>query len=245
MITSCQNCTFAIYDQTNKTQTGCYFDRIEKFKKAGHEVIEAYNEQGEFYLIGQKCNYNRDKKPENWEEFVLKTVKEERIDITSITATEDIKLLQLIVEDINEWTNRPQLLITNRYKELIYDSEPNPEFDPKSFIDYLHKNCKAKWTFVPGTNDYLTLAKVCKTSFFMNYIEYEEELNKLNYLFNEKLKRFALIYGPSGQEVIHTNSYIFINGSNGEPFNKKLEGDEEGKKLILTWKEVEEICSQP
>ena len=37
--TSCADCIFAEYDE--KTQTGCSFDRVEKFRSSGCEVVDA------------------------------------------------------------------------------------------------------------------------------------------------------------------------------------------------------------
>lgn len=56
--TNCRNCAFAIYDPENtKTQVGCVHDRIKKFDK---DVIEAYDEEREFYVINRLCTYYRD-----------------------------------------------------------------------------------------------------------------------------------------------------------------------------------------
>ena len=53
--TSCKNCIFAIFDKT--TQTGCLHNRIDKF---GKDVIEAYDEEKEFFVIKRLCNLHRD-----------------------------------------------------------------------------------------------------------------------------------------------------------------------------------------
>ena len=53
--TSCKNCTFAIYDGI--TQTGCSANRIEKFDQS--DIIEAYDNEKEFYVINKFCNLYR------------------------------------------------------------------------------------------------------------------------------------------------------------------------------------------
>ena len=56
--TGCKDCVFAIYD--GKTQVGCEFDRINKFKSVGLEVVESYDEDREFYVIKNHiCNVGR------------------------------------------------------------------------------------------------------------------------------------------------------------------------------------------
>lgn len=60
--TSCKNCIFAIYD--NLTQTDCGLNFIEKYKTKNISIVEAYDEDKEFYIINdKKCiGYRR----ENW-----------------------------------------------------------------------------------------------------------------------------------------------------------------------------------
>lgn len=56
--TTCKDCIFAIYD--NKTQTGCKMGRLDAYKKVDVEIIEAYDEDKEFYVINNRlCNYCR------------------------------------------------------------------------------------------------------------------------------------------------------------------------------------------
>lgn len=59
--TPCKGCVFAKYD--GKTQVGCAAgDRVEKFKAAGIEVIDVYDDDSEFFLIKNKiCLYYRDR----------------------------------------------------------------------------------------------------------------------------------------------------------------------------------------
>lgn len=58
--TSCKDCCFATYD--GKTQMGCQFDRIEKFRNQGIEVVEVHDDEAEFYLIKSACLLHRHKK---------------------------------------------------------------------------------------------------------------------------------------------------------------------------------------
>ena len=52
--TPCKSCVFALYE--DKTQTGCHLSYIEKYKDKGIEVLEAYDNDLNFYIInGKKC----------------------------------------------------------------------------------------------------------------------------------------------------------------------------------------------
>jgi|694.fasta_scaffold130964_3 hypothetical protein len=52
--TPCKSCVFAEYDEN--TQTGCRLNYIEKYKENGEQILEAYDDNKEFYIInGKKC----------------------------------------------------------------------------------------------------------------------------------------------------------------------------------------------
>lgn len=57
--TSCKNCIFAVYEGI--TQTGCVANRLKKFDK--NDIIEAYDNEKEFYVINKFCNLYR---PLSW-----------------------------------------------------------------------------------------------------------------------------------------------------------------------------------
>jgi hypothetical protein len=69
--TSCKSCVFATYD--DKTQIGCLHERIEKFRP---NVIEAYDEEKEFYVINGLCNLYRNSKWNDGEPDIDKSMAE-------------------------------------------------------------------------------------------------------------------------------------------------------------------------
>jgi len=50
--TCCKKCVFAQY--SDKTQTGCDLDYINKYRNNNVEIIEAYDEELEFYVVNSK-----------------------------------------------------------------------------------------------------------------------------------------------------------------------------------------------
>lgn len=50
--TPCKNCVFAQYE--HKTQIGCHLDYINKYRSKNIEVLEAYDNDKEFYIINDK-----------------------------------------------------------------------------------------------------------------------------------------------------------------------------------------------
>lgn len=58
--TSCKECVFALYE--GKTQTACLANRLKHFEGA---VVEAYDDDKEFYVINRACTFFR---PSHWNE---------------------------------------------------------------------------------------------------------------------------------------------------------------------------------
>lgn len=50
--TTCKKCVFAEYKA--KTQTGCSINYIDQYKKNNVEILEAYDEENEFYIVNKK-----------------------------------------------------------------------------------------------------------------------------------------------------------------------------------------------
>lgn len=62
--TSCGPCVFAEYDAT-QTQYGCALGRLDKYRAQGAEVVEAYDDEKEFFIVnGRSCPAFRDAKSE-------------------------------------------------------------------------------------------------------------------------------------------------------------------------------------
>jgi hypothetical protein len=50
--TPCKSCVFAIYN--DKTQTGCHLDYINKYKNKDTQILEAYDNDLEFFIVNDK-----------------------------------------------------------------------------------------------------------------------------------------------------------------------------------------------
>ena len=59
--TPCKNCVFAVYE--DKTQTGCSINYISKYIDKNVPILEAYDDDKEFYIVsGKKCLGYRENK---------------------------------------------------------------------------------------------------------------------------------------------------------------------------------------
>jgi hypothetical protein len=69
--TSCKLCSFAVYE--DKTQVGCAANRINIFKEKD-KVMEAYDDELEFYVVKDFCNYYR---ANSTKEITIESIKKE------------------------------------------------------------------------------------------------------------------------------------------------------------------------
>ena len=108
--TSCKNCIFAIYDKN--TQYGCEHDRINKFKNLSTNlVIEAYDNDSNFFVINKFCNFYRDKTTWNNGNVDINKVEEEaKITFDILLNCDDIddeylEWLIQFVKEVNEYNS--------------------------------------------------------------------------------------------------------------------------------------------
>lgn len=119
--TSCKKCVFAIYD--NITQTGCHLDYIAKYREKNISILEAYDEQKEFYVIGdKKCpGYREDSwfKDNNLtiEEKIDKIKKDISINYLMVIDLENMDPMELdkVFDTISELAYKPSKIIIIRH----------------------------------------------------------------------------------------------------------------------------------
>ena len=67
MITSCKGCVFA--EKIGITQMSCALDKLAQFQEAGANIVEARDDDEEFFTIDRFCSFYRD---EQWGEIFKK-----------------------------------------------------------------------------------------------------------------------------------------------------------------------------
>ena len=129
--TSCKNCSFAIYDEN--TQVGCLQNRINTF---GKSVIEAYDNDKQFYVIDRFCNYYRDTAWGYTTEDLKKTERE----------SANSYLLMIDCDDINNKEDTTRFLSNIDYYDdkvttiLFHNHESKKNV--QSDVAYIARNCK-------------------------------------------------------------------------------------------------------
>lgn len=169
--TSCKNCVFAIYDGI--TQKDCGLRYLSKYREKDIEILEAYDEQKEFYVINnKKCIGYRENK---WFD---------KFSMQNATMEEKIKIFQennyidyLMVIDLKNFTNENfeslKYAITECHikpKKIIfirYQSNKIFHFDKiKTFFECLKTNCK--WRIQTMVDDSLKSSDILRNVVNLN-----------------------------------------------------------------------------
>jgi hypothetical protein len=124
--TPCKNCVFAHFNEN--TQTDCHLNYIEKYKNKNISILEAYDDDKEFYIInGKKClGYRENKwfKQFNLENAAIKDkinkyLETNVLDYLLIINLKHISLneLEIMLKQISESKIQPKKLILIRYAD--------------------------------------------------------------------------------------------------------------------------------
>lgn len=124
--TPCKKCVFAVYD--NITQTDCSLGYINKYKVKGADILEAYDEEKEFYIVNsKKCvGYREDKWFEqfNLNNAPLKDKVEKYNSLNKLSYIAVVNLQSLnhdqlddICKQLAECEFQPKKLVLVRYRD--------------------------------------------------------------------------------------------------------------------------------
>jgi len=122
--TSCQDCCLTVYNEENTTQVGCLHNLIEYYKNIGNEVLEAYNENGEFYIInGRKCFFKRTvdwylgygfKDKNECLEKIVDDTKIKYMAVININKENDLKDIEYTIQSLLSQSPQPSFIICVR-----------------------------------------------------------------------------------------------------------------------------------
>lgn len=147
--TPCKNCVFAVYE--NNTQNDCAIKYIDKYKDNNIEILEAYDNEKEFYIInGKKCIGYRENKwfkqfnleDSSLEDKIAKYHETNQLDFLIIIDLKSLSVEQLddIFKQISLSDIQPKKLILIRYSD-------NELRFPYATIENLLKEYKVSYTW--------------------------------------------------------------------------------------------------
>lgn len=209
----CKKCIFAIYN--NITQTGCHLNYIDKFREKNIEILEAYDDELEFYIInGKKCLGYRE--PSWLQRFNLENAPVEDqikkllefnilyyLTIIDLSQFADPKDLLQVCADLANHAVPPRKIIFIRHRS---DALTNYSF---TTIDNIIKESKLKcqWRLQSMIDDSITYDEIVKNiislntkyRFILTITSKPENLNVIT-------EANRIVYDDFGQFVILSNA---------------------------------------
>ena len=232
--TACKDCIFAEY--INITQTGCKIGELDKLRNHGIEIVEAYDNDKEFFIINKtKCLYCRGK---DWS-LANTTLEKQVAHIKKciqivyeiiIVANDNIEDLELTIRSALEQTVPPkQITILRKNNCKILPSQ----------LYYLCTTLPIKWKVencIRISDDDVELLDIiipfsqnpmC-AMFYAGFKIPETTFEEINYQLHENFLRMTLLMPNSTGNGLVIPSFIHkrYQGSYNSPFIQKLKDDE-------------------
>jgi hypothetical protein len=207
--TNCKTCRCAKYD--NNTQTGCVFGRIQKF---GDSVVEAYDDEKEFYIIKRFCNYFRNPK---WNNGVLdvEKIKNESsisfdviINCNNLDTDIDVDETINILNNLNYYPNKLTII-------LIHSTSCDKNIRKNIFKIFTNISCQIAECV--DLNEYLHSFLGSSRSTYHIVVDVSNKsellkLSKLNDIINNDIKQ-AIVFNISTAKAISNIVYRMESSS--------------------------------
>jgi len=236
--TSCKDCIFAVYD--GDTQKDCSLGRIDKFKEKG-VVIEAYDEEKEFYVIrGMFCMACRDTKwgqehsklKEIWADIVKKQM-EVCYHVIILLRRAGASSLVVTLESLLEQEIPP--------KKVTVVRKPSIDISPAKIANTL-KKYPWRWKIQNVVEDFndgycidIVLNHEKKIPFYIEiesgYMFPQEFSTQFNNSINEELVRFPLAQSNS-VKIVPSAIHLAYQGNQESSLKDKLEKDNLGQHIL-------------
>ena len=223
--TPCKNCVFAVYD--NNTQTDCSLHYIEKFKHNNIEILEAYDNQKEFYIINNKQCIGYTKK--SWlikhnlldapiTEIVTKYQQYNKLNYVAVINTKGLSLDNVVkvLDNIKKLNIKPAKVVLVRYPD------PNNKLEYstlKSFLDNLHIEWKLQSSVDIDTPFYVFVDNIAtietKYRFVLGVVEPTNEMNsiinKANQIVHDDMGQFMLLKNSENTCIVFSSMVYRYN----------------------------------
>lgn len=231
--TCCKDCLFAKYE--GNTQIGCVFDKIEKYRSLGVEILDCYDETKEFNVIKNRlCNTCRNQswllKNETLEQAIVRIKAETKLKADILIyvdeSTDSLAELMDSIEAISNQDLLPaEVVVVNNSRGKL----------KSSLLMKILSNSNLNWSVESITdedkskNRALDIAinkskRMMFTVINAGYKLPKEFLNTINIALNEKLYKFIMLLPLSEDNglTILTKAFKYFGGNAGISIQEKL-----------------------
>ncbi len=195
IVTSCKDCKFAQY--AGKTQVGCSFNLLDSYRDANIQVIEAEDEEKEFYIINRICMYSRHKTIDVSKEQVLEQIQAQ------------YQIILLLDEKLESFTNTMDSLMQQaiKPKHVTLIKPFNADIQPFVYTKILKKSGMA-WRYQNTINKEVPILDSVDACLDIKVFPYyivvnngfqfpQEFSSEFNDLINSRFTKFTFLNHPS------------------------------------------------
>lgn len=228
--TPCKKCVFA--DYRDNTQIDCYLDLINDFRKKNIEILEAYDEDKEFFIVnGKKCYGYKEAKYFDNRDMGSSTIDEKVAYIKNtfkINYVVSINLIKFTLEEIDEiiasLTNHaipPKKIILVRYQD---DKDVYTFSNLKNILD---KHNPREWriqTVLDREQEYISIlhniVNINRNNFVLSINgNYDQMCNILDYAqktIYENLGKFIVLSNKNKETIFFNRAVYKASFANGK-----------------------------
>lgn len=221
--TSCKDCVFALYKAN--TQVGCTFDRVEKFKKIGVEVLDCYDDQKEFFVISSVCTLHKHKKspwakshPGRERRRLARQEIEARITVVLVLDQEhDLDSLKLSLDSLKAQDLPPARVIVSLNRDGVQAEEVLPHLLPDWVVQTIQERQKDGSRISRGRCIDLAVADNASTYYTVfrpGTVIPRLFLREIDRYINDELGKFVLLLPTATGEayVVHQHMHRYVGG---------------------------------
>ena len=208
----CKNCVFAIYD--SNSQKGCSLNYLDVYKNNNIEVLEAYDDEKEFYIINdKKCIGYRENswfeeigmKDASVEEKILRFKKDNELNYVIVLNLKTFTFndLDMLLKQIADISIKPQKIILIRF----IDDEKQFEYNKINEL-FLKHGINIQWRIQTIVDTQAVYLEILHNITMINpqyrfILSVENPSDKINYLVN---KTNSIIHEDLGQILVATDN---------------------------------------
>ena len=211
--TSCKECIFAVYE--NDTQVGCFANRIEKFKEA-KEIIEAYDDEKEFYVVSRLCNlYRNQKTHEDLDQELLIANEQSSLSFDLFIECSDISNLdQESILKLLNYKGKFDVRLIHKSSNDLHEKYKILDFSRK-IISKFNIDCPVTQYLDFNTTMHSILLKTRKSfHVILDTVKNENILEKVNNLINNEMVKAVVV--ECDQELFISNLAYKVQSFNDE-----------------------------
>lgn len=237
VVTSCKDCKFSIY--SDKTQTGCEFDLLKKYKDAGIAIQECYDEEKEFSVVNRICMYSRNKSSTCSKEQVIEDVKI-KYQVILILKDDNIDDFSSCLDSVINQDIPPQHITVVRKFDVNTKPFKITKLLFRSGIKWRYEDCQDT-EFSQGD-----LIDSCIDSVVFPYyvvLTGNKKLsrnfsNRLNFMINEKFTKFSYLRG-NNIDIVTTIFHKKLGGNAFMPLIEKIKNEKGLENTVLEMKDCD------